>query len=81
MTTVTYSNLRAHLAHFLALADEDCEEIVVTRGKGRTAVILSLDEFLSLQETAYLLSSKKNRAHLETSLKEAARGKTRLVKF
>ncbi|MBI5794537.1 type II toxin-antitoxin system Phd/YefM family antitoxin [Candidatus Uhrbacteria bacterium] len=81
MTTITYSNFRAHLAHFLDLAEEDSEEIVVTRGKGRTSIILSLDDFLSLQETAYLLSSKKNRLHLEKSLKEAAKGKTRTVRF
>ena len=81
MTTISYTDLRANLAHFLDRADDDCEEIVVSRGKGRTAVILSLDEFLSLQETAYLLSSKKNRRHLEKSLGEATRGKTRSVKF
>lgn len=81
MTTVTYSAFRAHLSHFLDRAEENCEEIVVSRGKGRTAILLSLDEFLSLQETAYLLSSPKNRRHLEMSRAEAARGKTRKVKF
>ena len=81
MTTITFTDLRAHLAHFLDRADEDYEEIVVSRGKGRTAVILSLDEFLSLQETAYLLSSKKNRQHLEKSLREAARGKRHKLTF
>lgn len=76
MTTTSYSDLRARLAHFLTLAEENCEEIVVSRGKGRKVIILSLDDYLSLQETAYLLSSKKNRRHLETSLREARRGKT-----
>lgn len=80
MTTVNYSTLRSHLAHFLDRVEEDCEGIVVSRGKGRRAVILSFDEFLSLQETAYLLSSKKNRQHLEKSLREAKLGKTRAVK-
>lgn len=75
MTTVTYTDLRANLAHFLHLAEEDEEEIVVNHGKGRMAVILSLDEFTSLQETAYLLSTKKNRQHLEKSLQEARKGK------
>lgn len=74
MTTVSYTDFRKHLAYFLTMTDEDCEEIIVTRGKGRKAVVLPLDEFLSLQETAYLLSSKKNRKHLEQSLKEAKKG-------
>ena len=76
MTTISYSDLRAKLAHFLDSAEQDCEEVVVTRGKGRKVIILSLDDYLSLQETAHLLSSKKNRKHLEKSLDEARQGKT-----
>ncbi len=76
MTTTSYSDLRANLAKFLTMAEEDCEEVVVSRGKGRKVVIVSLDEYLSMQETAYLLSSRKNRKHLEESLREAKSGKT-----
>ncbi len=76
MTTVSYTDLRARLAHFLDIVDQDYEEIVISRSRGRKAILLSLDDYLSLQETAYLLSSKKNRKHLEKSLGEARRGKT-----
>ncbi|MBU2213845.1 type II toxin-antitoxin system prevent-host-death family antitoxin [Patescibacteria group bacterium] len=76
MTTVSYSDFRRNLAHFLNSAEEDCDEIIVSRGKRRKAIILSLDEYLSLQETAYLLSPQKNRKHLERSLREAEAGKT-----
>ncbi|MEI8229765.1 MAG: type II toxin-antitoxin system prevent-host-death family antitoxin [Candidatus Peregrinibacteria bacterium] len=76
MTTVSYSTFRHKLTFFLDRADNDCEEIIVTRDKGRSSIVLSLDEYLSLQETAYLLSSKKNRSHLEKSIREAAKGKT-----
>ena len=81
MTTASYSDLRANLARFLDRAEQNCEEIVVSRGKGRKVVILSLDDYLSLQETAYLLSSKKNRMHLEQSLGEARKGKTVKMSF
>ena len=81
MTTISYSDLRAQLAYFLTMAEEDSEEIVVNRGKGRKAIIISLDDYLSLQETAYLLSSKKNRQHLEKSLTEARKGNTIRVAF
>ena len=76
MTTVTYTNFRKNLAHYLDKTEQDCEEIVVARSKGRNAILLSLDDFLSLQETAYLLSSKANRKHLEKSLQEVKTGKT-----
>ena len=81
MTTISYSAFRQKLARFLDKAQEDSEEIIVTRGKGRNAIVLSLDDFLSLQETAYLLSSPKNRKHLEKSMREAKAGKTVRMKF
>jgi len=74
MTTISYSDFRANLSHFLTLAEENAEEIVVSRGKGRNSVVLPLQEFLSLQETAYLLSSVKNRKHLGESLKDHEQG-------
>jgi len=81
MTTVSYTDFRQNLARFLDKAEDDCEEIIVTRDKGRKAIVLSLEDFLSLQETAYLLSSAKNRKHLEKSLQEARTGKTVRVRL
>lgn len=81
MTTTTYTDFRAHLAKFFDKAEQDYEEIVVTRGKGRKVIIVSLDDYLSLQETAYLLSSRKNRRHLEKSLLQAKRRKTVAAPF
>ena len=76
MTTITYTDFRQNLAHYLDKTEQDCEEIIVSRNKGRHAILLSLDEFLSLQETAHLLSSKANRKHLEKSLTEVKTGRT-----
>lgn len=81
MTTISYTQFRQHLAHFLDKAEEDCNEIVVTRNKGRKSIIISFADFASLQETAYLLSSEKNRKHLEKSIREADAGKTVRVKL
>lgn len=76
MTTVTYTNFRQNLAYYLDRTEQDCEEIVITRNKGRNTVLISLDDFLSLRETGHLLSSKANRKHLEKSLHEVKAGKT-----
>ena len=81
MTTVSYTDFRKNLAKFLQMLEEDAVEIVITRGKGRKAVALSLDEYTSLLETAYLLSSPKNRRHLEKSIKEMRDGKAITVEF
>lgn len=76
MPSVTYTDFRKNLARFLTVVEEDCEELIVDHGKGRKVIVLSLDEFSSLRETAYLLSSPKNRKHLEESLQEVRDGKT-----
>ncbi len=76
MTTVSYTNFRKNLAKFLQMLEDDVTEIVITRGKGRKAVALSLDEYTSLLETAYLLASPNNRKHLERSLKDMRDGNT-----
>lgn len=74
MATISFSEFRRNLAKFLNMADDDCEEIIIHRSKGRKSVVVSYDEYRSLAETAYLLSTPANRKHLEESMKESARG-------
>ncbi len=81
MTTISYTDLRGKLAYFLSLVEDNCEEIVIDRGKGRKSIMLSLDDYNSLLETAYLNASVKNRKHLEKSLQQAKRGKTVRVRL
>ena len=60
MKTVSYTALRGNLARALDDVNEDREPIVITRRKGAPAVLLALDEYESLEETAYLLRSPAN---------------------
>jgi antitoxin YefM len=64
MKTMTYSESRARYAEVLTSVVEDREEVVITRAGHEPVVIVSLDDYQSLKETAYLLRSPENARRL-----------------
>lgn len=77
METISFTDLRKNLTKVLDRAESDHVPVVVTRTKRRSSVILSLEDYRSLEETAYLLRSPKNAEWLLESLKEADGGKVK----
>ncbi len=51
------------------------EEVVIHRKGRENVVVISMDEYNSIRETNYLLSSPKNKERLLSSLKHAREGK------
>jgi antitoxin YefM len=75
MRATSYSELRRNLASEIDRVTEDHEPVVITRGGGKpSAVLISLDDFGSYEETAYLLRSPKNAKRLLRSIAELERG-------
>lgn len=64
MKTMTFSESRANYARTLDSVIDDREEVVVTRAGHEPVVIVSLEEYESLKETAYLLRSPENARRL-----------------
>jgi antitoxin YefM len=64
MRTISFSESRANYARTLDSVVDDREEVVVTRSGRESVVIVSLDEYRSLQESAYLLRSPENAARI-----------------
>lgn len=64
MKTMSYSESRRRYAEVLDSVVDDCEEVVITRAGKQAAVIVSLDEYQSLRETAYLMRSPANARRL-----------------
>ncbi len=60
MRTMTYTESRAKYAETLNAVVDDREEVIVTRAGREPVVIVALDEYESLKETAYLLRSPEN---------------------
>ena len=58
MQAITYSEARNNLAKHLDRVVNDSDFTVITRQKGEAAVLMSLREFESWQETMFLLRGK-----------------------
>ncbi|MFD9236885.1 type II toxin-antitoxin system Phd/YefM family antitoxin [[Kitasatospora] papulosa] len=68
MRTMTYTESRARYAETLDALIDDREEVIVTRAGHDPVVIVALDEYESLKETAYLLRSPENARRLLASI-------------
>jgi antitoxin YefM len=81
MSTISYSAARENLAATMDQVCDDCEPVVITRQKQRSVVMLSLDDYESLAETACLLKSRANARRLLVATKqlESGKGKTRKI--
>jgi antitoxin YefM len=72
--TMTYSESRARYAEVLNSVTDDREEVVITRAGHDPVVIVSLEDYESLKETAYLLRSPANARRLLASIDELENG-------
>jgi antitoxin YefM len=64
MKTMSYTESRARYAEVLDGVINDREEVVITRAGHESVVIVSLADFESLRETAYLMRSPANARRL-----------------
>ena len=74
MLVANYSEFRTGLKKYLDEVENNNETLIVKRGGGKGTVVISLDEYNSMMETAYLLGNRANRRHLEESLDQMRSG-------
>ena len=79
MDAVTYTTARANLANTMDRVCNDHEPLIITRNGERSVVMLSLEDFKALEETAYLLRNPTNAKRLLAATEQlnAGRGKAR----
>jgi antitoxin YefM len=76
MKTATVSDFRDNVKEYLDQVAENHEELIISRPKNKNIVVLSLDDYESLKETTYLLSSPANAARLQEGLEQYKKKKT-----
>ena len=74
MKTMSYTESRARYAEVLDSVVDDREEVVITRAGHEPVVIVSLAEFESLRETAYLMRSPANARRLLDAMERLESG-------
>lgn len=75
MKVVNYSEFRNNLAENLNIVNDDGDIVVVSRSKGKNVVVMSLEEYNSIQETLHLTSTKANTKRLEEAMEQMKKGK------
>lgn len=74
MKTMSYTESRARYAEVLDGVINDREEVVITRAGHEPVVIVSLEDYESLRETAYLMRSPANARRLLDAMERLEAG-------
>ena len=74
MKTTSSTDLRANLSTMMDKVNDDHEPLIITRAKGRPAVLMSLEDYAAIEETVYLLSSPKNAQRLRDAIASLDKG-------
>jgi len=73
MEAFTYSHTRKNLAKIINKVADDHAPVLITRQTGQPVVMMSLQDFNALEETAYLMRSPKNAKWLMASIEQLAK--------
>jgi len=76
MTATTITDFREKLKEYLDRVLDNQEALIISRPKKSNVVVISQEEYESLRETAYLLSSPRNAVRLQEALQQWEQGKT-----
>lgn len=75
MTAVSISQAREQLFPLVRHVNEDHVVIEIVSRHGGNAVLMSAEDYESLQETLYLFSTRANATHILRGLTEAREGR------
>ena len=75
MISTTVSDFRKETKQYLDKVTNERETLIINRGKDTGVVIISLEEYNSLNATLHEMSSRKNMEVLDASIKQIKEGK------
>lgn len=75
MESISYTSARSNLAKTMEQVCQDHAPVAITRKGEGAVVMISMADYLALEETAYLLRSPKNTRRLIDAIGELEQGK------
>ena len=75
MRTATFSDFSSNVNNYFNSVIDNCDSVIVNRDNNEAAVLLSLDEYNSLMETLYLMSSPETMADIRKAEQDIKEGK------
>ena len=81
MIAANFTEFRTDLKKYLDDVECNNETLIIKRGSGRGAVMISLDEYNSMMETMHLFSSRANAEYLYKSMEQMKSGDLVLEKL
>ncbi len=75
MDAMTYTAVRANLASTMDRICNDHEPLIITRNGAQSVVMLSLEDYKALEETAHLLRTPANAKRLLSAVAQLNAGK------
>ena len=75
MNATTYTTARANLASTMNRVCNDHEALIITRNGEQAVVMLSLEDYNALEETAYLLRTPTNAKRILSAVTQLNAGK------
>lgn len=74
MQTATFSQTRQHLASTMDDVVLNHSPVTITRQSKDAVVMISLEDFRAMQETAYLMQSSNNASRLNEAIEQLEAG-------
>ena len=74
MDAISYTAARQNLAKTMDKVCDDHDAVIITRKGEQSVVMISLEDYQALEETAYLLRSPKNARRLLEAVIELENG-------
>lgn len=75
MRTATYNDFSSNINGYFTSVIDNCDSVIVNRNEEEAAVLISLDEYNSLIETLYLMSSSETMADIREAEQQINEGK------